>query len=153
MQINRLGLPVPPQRRAFSLTPLADIMFQLLIFFMLSSSLTPYSILSLNNAGPVSDRQPRAAQSASGAETPKVSIPGGTALWNLEAGKLRVQGQEFTFGAVPDLARSLRDDNAEAAVVVIVKPSARVQDLTTVLEQLRTAKIASVQLSTGGNWQ
>ncbi|OBY25640.1 ExbD/TolR family protein [Leisingera sp. JC1] len=149
MQTSRLGLPAPRQRKAFALTPLADIMFQLLIFFMLSSSLTPYSILPLHSSGPVSDRQPGAAQSAAGAEPPQAPVPGGTALWNLEAGKLRVQGQEFTFDALPGLARSLREDNPEAAVVVIVKPSARVQDLTTVLEQLRVAGIASVQLSAG----
>ncbi|UWQ81767.1 biopolymer transporter ExbD (plasmid) [Leisingera sp. S132] len=149
MQFSRLGLPAPRQRRAFSLTPLADIMFQLLIFFMLSSSLTPYSVLPLHSSGPVADRQPGPAQSAAAAQAPQASVPGGTALWNLEAGKLRVQGQDFPLEALPGLARSLREDNPEAAVVVIVKPSAKVQDLTTVLEQLRVTGIASVQLSAG----
>ncbi len=47
------SLPKSERRYTFALTPLADAMFQLLIFFMLSTSLTPYSLLTITRgAGP-----------------------------------------------------------------------------------------------------
>ena len=46
------GLNLPVRRRrsvAFSMTALADVLFQLLIFFMLSSNLAAYSMLPLRS--------------------------------------------------------------------------------------------------------
>ena len=50
MASRRAPLPERPRRYRFVLTPLADAMFQLLIFFMLSSSLAPYSLITLKTA-------------------------------------------------------------------------------------------------------
>ena len=46
------GLNLPVRRRrsvAFSMTALADVLFQLLIFFMLSANLAAYSLLPLRS--------------------------------------------------------------------------------------------------------
>ena len=50
--MSRLNLPLPPRKRSYrvALTPLADAMFQLLTFFMLTTSLTPYSMLTIGSA-------------------------------------------------------------------------------------------------------
>ena len=149
MYSSGLNLPVRRRRIQFALAPLADIMFQLLIFFMLSSSLTPYSLLPLQNANPVSDR----SSAATLAEIPNtdVAIPGAgrTALWALGLGTLRIRGQEFTFDALPGLAAALTEDGNQQDVVVIVTAAARVQDVATVLEQLHAAHVISIQLSAG----
>ena len=50
MASRRAPLPERPRRYKFAMTPLADAMFQLLIFFMLSSSLAPYSLITLKTA-------------------------------------------------------------------------------------------------------
>ena len=48
---RRPGLILPRRNRRyrFSMTPLADVMFQLLIFFMLSANLAAYSLLPLRS--------------------------------------------------------------------------------------------------------
>jgi biopolymer transport protein ExbD len=56
MASRKAPLPELPRRYKFVLTPLADAMFQLLIFFMLTSSLAPYSLITLKTAAkPVSE--------------------------------------------------------------------------------------------------
>ena len=144
-----IELPKRRLRYRFALTPLADAMFQLLIFFMLSSGLTPYSLLTL-----------KSAPLAQSAETPAVgttedpneaSIQGvtGAVLWTVESQAVIVGGQRFDFDAIDDLARALSDKGTPPPIILIVRPSAQVQDITTVLARLKTAKITAVQISTG----
>ena len=46
-----LSLPRRERRYRFSMTPLADVMFQLLVFFMLSANITPYSLIDIRTGG------------------------------------------------------------------------------------------------------
>jgi len=70
--------PRSPARYRFVLTPLADAMFQLLIFFMLSSNLAPYSLLTIRS-GTTGD--PAGASSVlealSAADVNNIQIAGG----------------------------------------------------------------------------
>ena len=78
--------PRPPRRRiVFMLTPLVDVMFLLLIFFMLSSQTAPYSLLEIMAQGtpgaePAPQTQPVAP--AQGAAELLVSIARGYARFN-----------------------------------------------------------------------
>ncbi|SEL54695.1 biopolymer transporter ExbD [Roseivivax marinus] len=146
---GRLELPVRRPRYRFALTPLADAMFQLLIFFMLSSNLTPYALLPVQSApGAPEVTQPGTAGGGGEAETPaRPQAP--TALWTLEAGAVRVGGQRFGFDALPALAEALGADGTPADVVVLVRPGATVQDIATVLESLQAAEVGSVQVASG----
>lgn len=149
-----LNLPKRQANYRFALTPLADAMFQLLIFFMLSSSLTPYSFLTLKSAAPVeqpadlSDPGPNPGD----APPPPPTAPSQTALWTVEPDAVLVAGQRFAFDNLADLADALGSDGAPAKVILVVRPDARVQDVTSVLESLENANIASLQVapSTGG---
>ena len=49
--------PTPFKRRPVTLTPLIDIIFLLLLFFMLSSTFTRFAELPLLNAGPGAARE------------------------------------------------------------------------------------------------
>ena len=149
MHRSGLNLPVRRQKIQFALTPLADIMFQLLIFFMLASSLTPYSLLPLQSAGPVSDTPAGQVQGTDQAASEAHQVPGRTALWTLGPGTLRIRGQEFSFDSLPGLTAALTENGIQQEVVVIVTASARVQDVATVLEQLHAADVTSIQLSAG----
>lgn len=144
-RVSRLDLPVRKPNYRFALTPLADAMLQLLIFFMLSSSLTPYSLLTLQSASVSSG-----AEVAAGAETTAdpASVQPDRALWTIEAGGISVGGQSFGFDRLPDLAAALGTEAAPAEVVLILRTSAAVQDVTTVLEVLQTANVASVKIAT-----
>jgi biopolymer transport protein ExbD len=138
----RLALPERRRNYRFALTPLADAMFQLLIFFMLSASLTPYSPLTLQSAPPDLDETATPGEQGGGR-----SAPTDMAIWTLRAGQLDVAGQSFELAAVDGLAAALGRNGAPAGVVLVVKDEARVQDLATVLAKLQAAEVAAVQVS------
>ncbi|MFK7836779.1 MAG: ExbD/TolR family protein [Sulfitobacter sp.] len=145
-----LNLPERHTNYRFALTPLADAMFQLLIFFMLSSGLTPYSLLSLQSAPEQAAVQPSVAGADGAANDQQQStVPGDVALWTIEAQSITVGGQRFGFDALEELAEALGENGSSASVVLIVRPSAQVQDITTVLSRLTAADVASVQVSVG----
>ena len=127
----------------FVLTPLADAMFQLLIFFMLSSNLAPYSLLLLRSGD--------AGESpGGGGAAPSDFVPDpGVAIWQVDAEQVVVGGLTIGFDRLPDLAQALSADG-EASVVLILRDTALVQDLTTVLEALTGAGIKQVQIAAGG---
>lgn len=151
--VSRLGLPERQRKYKIALTPLADAMFQLLIFFMLSSNLTPYSLLGVQSAAPVASEE--GAEDGAGSESEAVeaqeTLPPDVNLWTLEAETIVVGGQRFDFDALEGLASALGASGRPAQVVLIIQPSATVQDITTVLGRLQTADLSSVQVTTGEN--
>ncbi len=144
-----IQLPQRTRRYRFALTPLADAMFQLLIFFMLSSGLTPYSMLTLQSAaGEVTDETP-GGQDDQTTEPPPPTEPLEQALWTIDAETVIVGGQRFGFDALDDLASSLGVAGSPAEVLLIIRPTAQVQDITTVLARLTAANVTAVKVSTG----
>jgi len=138
------SLPVRSGRKyQFVLTPLADAMFQLLIFFMLSSNLAPYSLLTIRSGS--------AAQDAGGGSDPAQSAvpPADAAVWTIEADEIVVGGLRYGRDNLAALAEALNADG-NASVVLILRDAALVQDLSSVLEALTTAGVESVQIAGGG---
>lgn len=138
-------LPAPPRRYRFVLTPLADAMFQLLIFFMLASSLTPYSIVTLRS-GP---EQVTEGSQGEGGAAPAVGeqVSPETVLWTIDVKAVIVAGQIFDPEDLPDLAAALGSDAVPADVILIIRDRARVQDIATAMEALADANVASVQIT------
>ena len=134
-------LPRSTRRYTFALTPLADAMFQLLIFFMLTSSLTPYSLLTLHSGS--------SANNASLAVDAKANQPqeqpSQTATWLIENNQIIASGQVFNFNQLSQMADALIAAKT-SQVLLITKPSAQVQDLVVVLEKLSAAGIETVQI-------
>ncbi len=140
--------PRSTRRYRFALTPLADAMFQLLIFFMLTSSLTPYSLLTIRSGS-----EPGTTTADPNAPVPEEAVvPGGNALfWTVREGQILANNQEFDLDELPALAASVSLD-IDAEVILVMEASARVQDLTSVLEALTSAGVTSVQIAeTGGD--
>ena len=146
---DTLILPRPATKRArFAMTPLADAMFQLLIFFMLSSSLAPYSLLTIRSGPePLQAGDPQ-DNTAPDPDLNVAPIGTNTVLWTLEPDKVTIGGQTFAYDALSDLAVALAT-NDDAEVIVILRPDARVQDLATVMEALTAAGISAVQIIQG----
>ncbi len=137
-----LSQPRNPKRYRISLTPLADAMFNLLLFFMLTSNVTPYALLTLKAAAGV----PGATAGAGPGPAPgALAAP---ALITVEEGALILDGQRFPLGRAADLAGALTLQGARG-VVLIVTPAARVEDLTAMLEQLAVNDIRDVQIARG----
>ena len=139
--------PRSTARYRFALTPLADAMFQLLIFFMLTSSLTPYSLLTVRTGAAPGD-----TVSDPGADPTDQDpvLPGENAqFWTVAEGQITANGQTFTRDQLPALAAALARNN-QAEVILIMDTTAQVQDLTSVLEALTAAGVAAVQMATRG---
>ena len=97
MASRRAPLPERPRRYKFVLTPLADAMFQLLIFFMLTSSLAPYSLITLKTA-PEEVTEEEATANAGGND-PTQPAPANAAsdvtLWTVRNGTVTSVGIEY----------------------------------------------------------
>lgn len=132
-------------RYRFALTPLADAMFQLLIFFMLTSSLTPYSLLTVRSGV---DAGTATSDPSADPNAQDPILPGANAqLWTVSQGAVIANEQTFSLADLPALATALVSQNEAVEIILIMQASAEVQDLTSVLEALTAAGVASVQLA------
>lgn len=141
----RVTLPRPerPRRYVFSLTPLADAMFQLLIFFMLSSNLAPYSLLTLQAAAAGS------SQIIGDAAPQEEALPAGdVAVWTLGRSRILTGGEEFPLDEVDALART-GAGAGKTTVVLLTSQTSSVQEVASVLAALTRAEIPVVQLAQG----
>lgn len=148
---QRIQLPRSTRRYRFSMTAMADMMFQLLIFFMLSAQLTPYSMLDLAAGAAPGDRPAAAAGAVpqdAGPATPP-SDPRATAVWTIQPdGGIVAGGQRFTSDRLGAMADALRAQQT-ARVVLVARPGVDVQRVVTVLETLAQRGIADVQIAAG----
>lgn len=141
--VHPISLPRRRRHYGFALTPLADAMFQLLVFFMLSSNLTPYSLLPLR-AGALAS--PGAAPaSADGPEATPMSA-GDTAIWSVSRDSIVAGGQRFGFDRLADLAGAVQAAGT-ARVLLVTRSEAQVQGVVSVLEALAARGITDVQIA------
>lgn len=128
-----------PARRRLSLTPLVDIIFQLLLFFMLSSTFSKYATLDVN----------RTAAIAKAGDVPGVASPQNmrAIFVNVDArSKIRVNGQYVVLGELVNKMNEFHQSGARA-VVITVRDAANVQDLVSVVERVRASKIRLVTMA------
>lgn len=123
-------------------------MFQLLVFFMLSSGVTPYALLTVRSTQELSTP---ATQSGTDPSQAPQELPAQmqTTLWSIDAGEVSAGGQSFSLAQLPRLAQTLVDTatpGVENEVVLIVRPTALVQDIATVMAVLEASNIQNVQL-------
>lgn len=147
MQTSHQGLlDVAERKRRYrtSMMPLADAMFLLLIFFMLSSNVTPFTLLPLQ-AG-------RASEQAE-AETASTSIDrhsGEAGVWTLRAkGELVINGTPIPIGQLSSKVEDFRVAGI-SNLVLLVEDRTRVQHLATTLETLAAAGIKRIRISRTG---
>ncbi|NHF73860.1 ExbD/TolR family protein [Paracoccus xiamenensis] len=147
---KRPGLVLPRRNRRyrFSMTPLADVMFQLLIFFMLSANIAPYSMLDLRTGGLSGGGGSPDPQSAT--DPGRTTDIRSTAVWTLDpAGTILASGQRYDPARLPALADALLAQGTRD-VLVVLRRDVAVQQLVTVLQTLAARGITSVQIASGG---
>ncbi len=140
-----LGAAHRPRRYGFALTPLADAMFQLLIFFMLSSTLSPYSLIALTG-GAAAGQSSVTGQPDARAAPPKPNDA--LVIWHLSRGHVRAGDQNLPLAELASLMPALEQQGIKD-VLVFPTRSATVQDIATVLEVLGLHGVASVRLVQG----
>lgn len=146
---RRIELPRSTRRYRFSLTPLADTMFQLLVFFMLSANLMPYSLLTIRTgtlAGGPSLAMGEAAGQRMGSDA---ADPMATAVWSVNADSIVANGQRFALDRVPTLAEALQRQGT-SEVLLVSQKGATVQMLVSILEILAANHITTVRVADGG---
>ena len=133
------------------LTPLADAMFQLLIFFMLSTSLTPYSLVTLRTTPDEAEETEQSADPAGpideNAEQTAQPDTDGPTIWALGNGVVTTNGQDFNIDQLPSLAEAIGSQDDPGNVVILVGSAARVQDVASALEALDSAEVEAVQIA------
>ena len=134
----RISEPIRP-RRGVSLTPLVDIVFLLVMFFMLSSTFSKFSPLDIGRQSTAAGaaESPSAAQSA-GIRGVIISVSANAVV--------RVNGQEIALEDLVPMLDSLHAKGARTAIVV-ADSGATVQDLVSALEQARTSQIGAIAIS------
>ncbi|MBM7068844.1 biopolymer transporter ExbD [Actibacterium sp. 188UL27-1] len=128
-----------PRRRpaaAFALTPLADVMFQLLIFFMLSTSLAPYALVPLG--------APTAPEAATGSQN-AAPTSRSQVIWHVSRGEVRAGSAILTMAELRQAIPALKDHGL-TEVLLFSTPQATAQDVATVIEAIRVGQVARVRL-------
>ena len=121
-------------RRQVSLTPLIDVVFLLLLFFLITSTFARFADLEVT----------RQTTSAGEAALPPVSGPSDIrgAIVSVSAERrVRINGTETAPEDIAERLDALYDRGARTAIVA-ADHSATVQDLVSVLERARGSRIA-----------
>lgn len=122
----------PTRRRKLSMTSLIDVIFLLLLFFMLSSTFTRFAEVELASA---------AAGGAPSSERP--------VFLSLASDALRVNGAEAGLDGLADTLAPHRSDDALLTVLVASAEGVSAQRLTDLLVALRAVPRVSVTVLEG----
>ncbi|MBW7471937.1 biopolymer transporter ExbD [Marinobacter sp. F4218] len=96
--------PRPRRPIPIRMTPLIDVVFILLVFFMLTSRLLPVGFLELGNATPE-------RQSVTGQSIPEVTVTGtGEVLWRAQPRSIEELMTELTANGISEVNLSTRPD-------------------------------------------
>lgn len=142
-----LSLPRRQPPRAFPMTAMADMLFQLLIFFMLSANLASFAMLDFRTgqlAGNPATETTGPDTSAAPAMDARI-----TAVWTLAPDRLIASGQQFGLNQLPELADALTEMGT-SQLLIVLRPDVPVKDVIAVLEMLHIRGITAVQIADGG---
>lgn len=120
----------PVRRRPLSLTPLIDVIFLLLLFFMLSSTFTRFAQVEVTGD---------AAAAGMAAQTPDILI-------RLDGEAWQVNGLGADAEAAVAEIRRLQDAGAESAVL-LVRGDTTSQELVTAIERIRSETTLNLSIA------
>lgn len=144
---HKIELARSSRRYRFSLTPLADTMFQLLVFFMLSANMAPYSLMTIRS-GALSSTGGGSEANGGAAGGPETSDPMATAVWSVNADSIVANGQRFAIDTIPTLAEALERQKT-GDVLLVAQKGASVQMMVSILEILAAHNITAVRVADG----
>lgn len=127
------------RRGIISLTPLIDVVFILLVFFMLSSSFLEWRTITVATAS---------TSSTGSAETSRESL-----LLSVSDSTIRLNGERLSVrDLVPRLQRAL-DGDPLLFIKVMPIGDTHLQSVVQVLDQFKLAGITRFRLISDGNWR
>ena len=125
----RIDMPVA-RRRPLSLTPLIDVIFLLLLFFMLSSTFVRFAQVEITGG---------TASSTATGQTPDILI-------RIDGDAWQVNGASVDAGAAVAELKRLQEQGA-ARAVLLVRGDVSSQDLVTALERIRRETTLSLTVA------
>ncbi len=128
---NRLGQPQGRRRPLISLTPLIDVVFILLVFFMLASSFLDWRSIDLN--------APAQAAAAPALE--------GALLVEIHPDRLLLSGEPVSLDVLTTRVAERVTAKPDQRVVVKSAPGVPLQDAVNVLDRLTQAGAAQLSLA------
>jgi biopolymer transport protein ExbD len=123
-----------PIRKPLPLTPLVDVVFLLLMFFMLTSNFTRFGSVKLDFL------RSSTAKTSTSAPSNGLIIRVGEGL------DIRVNGRSVALSQLAATLNTFTDRGFERAALVAT-PDATVQDLVTVLETARTSTLKTIVIA------
>ena len=130
----QLNLQTAKRRKALSLTPLIDVVFILLLFFMLTSSFIKWHNMELAVSKP-------STSTVQSSDQPPL-------LFTLdETGELSLRGQVYNETDNAALAQ-LIEENSDASVILLTTDQVNVQQIISTIDRLKRLGAESVSLNT-----
>ena len=115
-----------------NITPMLDVVFIMLIFFIVTTSFTKETGAAIN--------RPEAAQAA--------ALRNGTILIGIKANDdIWMSKRSIELREVRQMVERARGENPEGSVVIVADRGARIATLTQVMDQVRMAGVESVAIS------
>jgi len=127
---QRLASSLPRRRARVSLTPLIDVVFILLVFFMLASSLLDWQSIELDSSA-----------MTAGAPSKADSI-----LVDLNSDGIRLGGETVALDTLTERLRSWVGKNPEQRVLLKPAPGVQLQDAIVILDRLSEAGVTNMSL-------
>lgn len=131
--------------RGFLLTPLIDVIFLLLVFFMVCSQVAPYSLVELAS-GTENGGEPVVASPSSVPLEKLDNEDGAEIVLILSRGHIRAGASSITLAQLPDALAVMKKEGAKEALL-LTNRSATVQDVATALEAFRTSGLDRVRFA------
>lgn len=128
-----LAFRARPKRGLVGLTPLIDVVFILLIFFMVVSSFTEWRTITLSSPFASGGRN----QGVAGAVLVEVR----------SKGDVRLSGETMRLDAIDDRLRSLLDEAPDQRFIVKTAEGVALQELVDVLDRLSAAGADDIAFS------
>jgi biopolymer transport protein ExbD len=123
-----------PIRKPLPLTPLVDVVFLLLMFFMLTSNFTRFGSVKFD------------ILKSSGAKASTSAPSNGVVIRVGEGADIRVNGQRVALSQLAATLNTFAEGGMEKAAMTAT-PQATVQDLVTALETARTSTLKSIVIA------
>lgn len=125
------ALLLPRRRRGIGLTALIDVVFILLMFFMLTSTFTQWKAVDF--------KSPVASNDADAGDPQLVILS--------ESGSLALRGSAFSVGSYQELGpQHLTAFDSNSPVVVLPEAGSSVQDIVATIEGLQSIGLSAVTL-------
>ena len=116
-----------------NITPMLDVVFIMLIFFIVTTSFSKESGLSINR--PIAST-----------ENPKKSVIAVVKI--AENGEIQLNQQILSISALPAVMTKLRAENTELSALIVPQIGTRTGDLIAVMDKIKQVKVEKISIAT-----